>query len=139
MTFFQSVHSVFSKYATFRGRASRSEFWYFVLFNFILSAVISIIVYSQIPIETIAASDPEGFYMSVYQSMPGWASTLLSVYTLVLILPSLAVTVRRLHDTGRGGGWIFISIVPIIGNIWYFILMVLPSQQGYNRFGPQPD
>lgn len=139
MTFFQSVHSVFSKYATFSGRASRSEYWYFVLFNFILSVVISLIVYSQVPVDTIVASDPSGFYMSVWQSMPGWASALMTFYTLVLILPSLAVSVRRLHDTGRGGGWIFINFLPIVGYIWYLILMILPSQQGYNRFGPQPE
>lgn len=76
--------------------------------------------------------------MAVVDAIPGWAYTVMSIYSLAILLPSLAVSVRRLHDTGRGGGWIFISLVPIIGGIWYFILTVLPSQPGPNRFGEEP-
>ncbi len=61
------------------------------------------------------------------------------IYSLAVLLPSLAVSVRRLHDIGKGGGWIFINLVPVIGSIWYIILTVLPSQRGYNRFGAQPE
>lgn len=139
MTFTQSISSVFSKYATFSGRASRSEYWYFVLFNFIISCVISAIACAQIPFDTIVMNNPTGFYLSVWQAMPAWASTVMSLYSLAVILPSLAVAVRRLHDTGRGGGWIFINLVPFIGCIWFLILTVLPSQYGDNRFGPQPE
>lgn len=56
-----------------------------------------------------------------------------------VIKEKLAVSVRRLHDIGKGGGWIFISLVPLIGGIWYLVLMLLPSQPGGNRFGSQPN
>lgn len=139
MTFTESVQTVFSKYASFGGRASRSEYWYFVLFNCLVSTAITLIAYIFTPVHTVVADGSNSFYMSVYQTLPGWASTLLIIYSLAVLLPTLAVTVRRLHDTGRGGGWIFISFVPLIGALWLFILLVFPSEAGSNRFGVQPE
>lgn len=139
MTFSQSINSVFSKYATFSGRASRSEYWWFVVLNLIISVVIyGIACASMPPIDATVVTQPGSYYMAVADAIPGWAYTVMSIYSLAILLPSLAVSVRRLHDTGRGGGWIFINLVPIIGGIWYFILTVLPSQPGPNRFGEEP-
>ena len=59
-------------------------------------------------------------------------------YSLAIIVPSLAVTVRRLHDVGRSGWWILISLIPLIGGIVIFVFMVLDSHEGENRFGPNP-
>lgn len=120
MTFSQSVSTCFSKYATFSGRASRSEYWYFYLFNVIIYAVLY----------AIGGFDPT--------NMPGWLTGILGIYSVATILPNLAVAVRRLHDTGRGGGWIFITLIPLIGAIWYLVLMLLPSQDTENRFGNVP-
>lgn len=139
MTFSQSIKSVFSKYATFSGRASRSEYWWFVVLNILISVVVyGLACSSMAPVDTTVITEPGGYYMAVMDAIPGWAYTVMSIYSLAILLPSLAVAVRRLHDTGRGGGWIFINLVPIIGGIWYFILTVLPSQPGPNRFGEEP-
>lgn len=139
MTFSQSIKSVFSKYATFSGRASRSEYWWFVVLNILISVVVYGLACSSMPpVDTTVITEPGGYYMAVMDAIPGWAYTVMSIYSLAILLPSLAVAVRRLHDTGRGGGWIFINLVPIIGGIWYFILTVLPSQPEPNRFGEEP-
>ena len=60
------------------------------------------------------------------------------LYTLAIIIPSLAVAVRRLHDTGKSGWWIFISLIPLIGGIWLLVLLVTDSQPGENQYGPSP-
>lgn len=122
MTLFQSVSTVFSKYATFNGRASRSEYWYFVLFQFIVSFIICI-VFALYKTDT-GALQVTGYVVN-------------GLYSLISLLPGLAVTVRRLHDIGKGGGWIFISLVPLIGSLWLFILLILPSQPYANRFNSE--
>lgn len=119
MTFRQSISSVFSKYATLSGRASRSEYWYFSLFQAIICGAITLIF---------------GLYKSDTGFVQIMGYVLYGLYWLVTVIPSLAVSVRRMHDIGKGGGWIFINMVPLIGSIWYFILTVLPSQPYPNRF-----
>lgn len=138
MTFIQSIKSVFSKYATFRGRASRSEYWWFVLFNTIVCCILSAASLPYPPTSEFIGminSDPYSLYAAIGQTATG---KILYIYSLAVILPTLAVSVRRLHDIGKGGGWIFINFVPVIGGIWYFILMLIGSQQWENRFGPKP-
>lgn len=124
MTFKQSVSTVFSKYIDFNGRASRSEYWWFALFQIIVFGCLNIL-------GAIFSGDS--------QSMPGCVYFIEGAYSLATILPSLGVTVRRLHDIGKGGGWIFIALVPFIGQIWLFILTVLPGEPQANRFGPVPE
>jgi len=101
-------------YADFKGRARRKEYWMFVLFNFIASWVL-VILGSLIKFP--------------------WLSYL---YTLTVLVPSLAVIVRRLHDTGRSGFWFFIGFVPIVGAIWLLVLMCLDSQPEANNWGENP-
>jgi uncharacterized membrane protein YhaH (DUF805 family) len=60
------------------------------------------------------------------------------IYSLAVLIPSLAVTVRRLHDTGRTGWWILIGLIPVIGGIVLLIFMVLDSEPGANQYGPNP-
>ncbi|MCM1482879.1 MAG: DUF805 domain-containing protein [Muribaculaceae bacterium] len=145
MGFTQAVKSVFSKYATFSGRASRSEYWYFVLFNVIVGVVFCIIGgvtmsdVSAIADNASDSSNPVSMMSAVVSTMPGWLAVLMGLYQLLIILPSLAVSVRRMHDIGKGGGWIFISLVPFIGGIWFFVLTLIGSQYGPNRFGPMPE
>ena len=111
---------VLKKYAVFTGRARRQEYWIFVLFNVIITVVLTMI-------EGIADSDSEGS-----------RSTLATLYGLAVLIPSLAVGVRRLHDVGKSGWWMLIGLVPIIGAIILLIFAVRDSQPADNKYGPNP-
>ena len=119
MSFVQAVKTVFKKYAVFSGRARRSEYWWFTLFTIIASIV---------AIEVDIAIFGEGM------EDPTPISTGLS---LALLLPWLAVTVRRLHDIDRTGWWYLISLIPVIGWIVLIVFNVTDSSPD-NRFGPSP-
>ena len=107
---------VLKKYAVFGGRARRKEYWMFVLFNVLITLALGIV---------------EGIVLPGSSVLPG-------LYSLAVLVPGLAVSVRRLHDTGRTGWWVLISLVPIIGAIVLLVFMVLDSQPGENAFGPNP-
>ncbi len=106
---------VIQNYVGFTGRARRTEYWMFVLFNFIISIVLSLLEY-----------------------FAGLGRVLTTLYGLALFLPGLAVSVRRLHDTGRSGLWVLISFIPIIGAIILIIFMCMEGERGYNKYGPDP-
>jgi len=110
---------VLKKYTEFTGRARRKEYWMFVLFNIIISVVLSII-------DRVIGNPEMGL---------GILGTL---YALAVLLPSLAVGVRRLHDTGRSGWWLLIGLIPCIGFIVLIIFTVQDSQPGDNQYGPNP-
>ena len=112
--------AVLKKYAVFSGRARRKEYWMYSLFNIIILIALGVV-------EGIAGSNPES---------GGGVLTLL--YFLAVILPSLAVTVRRFHDTGKSGWWVLIGLVPMIGPIVMLVFMVQDSQAGDNQYGPNP-
>lgn len=103
-------------YCNFSGRASRSEFWWFQLFGILLSAVIFPLV----------ASDSTFGHIIYY------------LVCFALVLPSLGLTVRRLHDIGKSGWWIFISLIPLIGAIILLYWECLESQSD-NEYGPVPN
>lgn len=105
---------VLKKYGVFDGRASRSEYWYFILFNTIIYVGI-LIVGIAIKVEFLAF-----------------------IYGIAVIIPSLAVAVRRLHDTDRSGWWILISLIPLIGSIILLIFLVTGSSRGNNQYGTEP-
>ncbi|GMA13692.1 DUF805 domain-containing protein [Deinococcus metallilatus] len=118
-------------YADFRGRARRREYWMFYLIN----TIISLILYLPFIVQTVGAPDPE----SVMPSGLALVSSLLFLlYSLAVFLPALAVSVRRLHDTGRSGWWFLINFVPLVGGLVFFIFTVLDSQPGPNKWGPNP-
>ncbi len=108
---------VIKKYATFDGRARRAEYWYFALFNFLISFAIGFLE---------ALINPEGIGV--------WGL----IYSLFIFLPSLAVSIRRMHDTGRSGWWILIGIIPIIGWIIYLVFVCQDSEPGDNQYGRNP-
>ncbi len=112
--------AVLKKYAVFGGRARRKEYWMYSLFNIIILITLGVI-------EGIAGSNPES-----------GGSVLALLYFLAVILPSLAVTVRRLHDTGKSGWWALIGLVPMIGAIVFLVFMVQDGQAGDNQYGPNP-
>lgn len=111
---------VLKKYAVFSGRARRKEYWMFALFNLIICIVLGVI-------EAIAGIAPEGDQ-----------SVLAGIYSLAVLIPAIAVSVRRLHDTNHSGPWLLIALVPLIGPIILLVFMVQDSQQGDNQYGPNP-
>lgn len=130
MTLTQSVKSVFSKYATFTGRASRSEFWYFTLFNIIASIVLFLLGI----VIGAAAGGSDGALGGL---LVGYI--LYVVYGLGVLLPSLAVTVRRLHDTNNSGWLILIGLIPCIGSVVLLVFMILQGTNGENKYGNIPE
>jgi len=110
-----SVRAVFNKYATFQGRARRPEFWWFVLFCFIANFVASVI-------------DVMLFGMNDF-------SPLSTLFSLAVLIPSLSVGARRLHDTGRSGWWQLIALIPLIGWIVLIIWYASKGEENENRFG----
>ena len=110
-----------TKYAVFSGRSRRMEYWYFVLFNIIVSIVLGVI---------------DGL-LGTSGSYAG-AGLLSGIYGLAVLIPSLAVTVRRLHDTDRTGWWILIALVPLIGVIVLLVFALLEGTPGDNQYGPNP-
>ena len=105
---------VLKKYVDFNGRARRKEYWMFVLFNFIVYLILTVI----------------GLILRV-----PFIST---IYSLAVFLPGLAVTIRRLHDIGKSGVWFLIGFIPIVGPIWLIVLTCMDSTAGDNEFGPNP-
>jgi len=107
---------VLEQYADFSGRARRKEFWMFVLFNiimFIIVGFVSFFIGGQMPI-------------------------LIFIYAIFIVIPSIAVTVRRLHDIGQSGWMYFIRLIPIVGPIWLLVLLVQDSEPGDNQYGSNP-
>ncbi len=130
MEFTQSVKSVFSKYATFSGRASRSEYWFFALFN----AVISIALILLGTVIGAAAGGSEG---AANGMLVGYI--LYAIYGLGVLIPSLAVTVRRLHDSNKSGWLILIGLIPFVGSIVLLVFMILQGTNGENQYGNIPE
>ena len=123
-----AVKSVLSKYATCGGRASRSEFWWWVLATFLFFAVVQIIDGAVIlPILGFEAFQEDG------------GQPLSMIFALLLIIPNIAVAVRRLHDTGRSGWWLLLALIPILGTLIILYFYIQPSEDGSNDYGaPHP-
>ena len=111
--FGEAVGNFFTQYANFSGRATRSEFWYVMLFNLIVGIVISVV----------------GGLISGQM-----ASVISSLYSLATLIPGFAIVWRRLHDMGRSGGWFFIGLVPTVGWIVLLVFLCIDSKPD-NRFG----
>ena len=112
---------VLKKYAVFSGRARRKDFWFFVLFNIIISIVLAVI-------DGVTGS----FSPEAGMGLLG------GIYTLAVLIPGIAVSVRRLHDTERSGWWLLIALVPLIGAIVLLVFMVQDSKPGQNQYGANP-
>ena len=117
MSFTDAIRSVLSQYVGFSGRARRSEYWYWTLFYIVLSVIASLLD------------------RAVFNTNTG--SVFTAIVGLGLFLPSLAVAVRRLHDTTRSGWWILLGLIPVIGAIVLIVFYVQDSH-GDNQYGPSP-
>lgn len=140
VSFGEAISRAFRNYCCFTGRASRSEFWWFILFSSILYCIvmgISISMNSS-ALETIA-EDPD------YINNSATASAMISLYTipwifsLAIFLPTLGLTFRRFHDSGHSGWWWLITFIPLVGIIVYFNFTLQPSQMFENKYGPIPN
>jgi uncharacterized membrane protein YhaH (DUF805 family) len=112
---------VLKKYAVFNGRARRAEYWYFALVSIIISIILVVIDGA-----TGSFNQETGFGL------------LSGIYTLAILIPAIAVGVRRLHDTNRSGWWILLALVPLIGFIVLIVFFVIDSDQGDNQYGSNP-
>lgn len=113
MSIGQAVTSVLKNYAVFRGRAPRSEFWWYYLVYVVVALIVLFI-----------------------DNAIGANGILFAIYALALLLPTLAVQIRRLHDTDRAGWWWFIGLIPFVGGIVLLVFFCLASTPGDNRYGP---
>ena len=105
MSFPEAVRTVLTKYAVFSGRARRSEFWWFALFNLLVGIVAGII------------DSTAGLQFGDSQNPFTQTGIVASLVSLALLLPGLGVSVRRLHDTGRSGWWVLLGLIPVVGPI----------------------
>ena len=117
MSFVDAIKSVFTQYVGFRGRARRSEFWWFYLFTCVVNGVLS------------------GLKSATGASAFGVISI---IFALAVLLPSLAVAIRRLHDIGKKWPFIFMGLIPIAGVIILIVNWAKDSEPGDNQFGPNP-
>ena len=112
---------VLKNYVGFQGRAQQAEYWMFALFNVLASVLLTV----------------GDFALGTYDPEAG-GGLLTAIYALAIFLPSLAVTIRRLHDTGRTGWWCLIAIVPCVGAIVLIVFLAQAGERGSNAYGPDP-
>ena len=112
---------VLKKYAVFSGRARRKEYWFFVLFNLIISVVLMVI-------DSATGTYDEAVGVGI----------LGGIYLFAVLIPSIAVAVRRLHDTDRSAWWILVGIIPLIGIIVLIVFMCLDGNPEENEYGANP-
>lgn len=117
MTFRAAVEKCLRNYATFTGRAARPEFWWFALFLFLGNVVLGLVDSAILPTDV---------------------SLLAPLFGLATIVPTIAVSVRRLHDIGKSGWWVLLHLIPIIGFLVMLYFYLQPSEVGANEHGPVP-
>ena len=106
---------VLRKYSVFEGRARRKEYWMFLLFNMLINMVLAFV-----------------------ESLMGFEGVLTGIYNLGILIPALAVSVRRVHDIGKSGWWLLINFVPIAGPLVFLYFTVKDGDEGSNEFGSNP-
>ncbi|HTJ92008.1 MAG TPA: DUF805 domain-containing protein [Pararobbsia sp.] len=106
---------VLKSYAVFEGRARRKEYWMFILINLVATVLLTLIDLAIVHVRLLSG-----------------------IYSLAVLIPSIAVGVRRLHDTDRTGWWMLVILIPAIGWIILIVLLAMEGTRGTNRFGPNP-
>lgn len=113
VSFIEAIQMGFQKYCCFKGRASRSEYWWWVLFTFIIGAVLG---------------------------MFGKSGEIISgIVSLALFLPGLGLCVRRLHDINKSGWWVLLALIPLVGQIILIVWLAKPSDPSENQYGSMPN
>lgn len=122
MSMKEAIQSVFRQYATFTGRARRSEYWYYTLFVVIVNLAFT-------AISTIAGAE---------SGLTRFITILQSLWSLAIFIPGLAICWRRLHDIGKSGAYWFFCFIPLVGAILLLVWFCQDSQPGENQYGPNP-
>ncbi len=117
MSFMDAVKSCFSQYVGFKGRARRSEYWYFCLFEIVVDVVLSVLM-------SVTGARIFGI--------------LSGIFGLACLLPGLAVAIRRMHDIGKSGWFILCGLIPVVGFILLIVWAAKDSAPGENQYGPNP-
>ena len=107
-----------NKYAQFTGRANKAEFWQYVLVFIVISASFSLLMSLFGGVKILRM---------IFMLLNG-------IVSLALLVPSIAVSVRRMHDIGKSGKWVLINLIPILGSIWFIVLAIKESESGTNQF-----
>lgn len=113
---------VLKKYAVFSGRANRMEFWMFMLFSILISIALNAIDNYVVPVEALRDIGILG-----------------AIYSLAVLIPSIAVAVRRLHDINRSAWWLLVLLIPVLGLVIMIVFCLLESTPGDNKYGPNPN
>ena len=121
------IDTIRNRYAKFNGRATRSEYWYFVLFYIILSIIMT-------TLDAVVLNPMLG--MTANEANQG--GFLQTITALALLIPSIALAVRRLHDIGKSGWWLLVGLIPIAGFFVLIYYYVTDSQAQENLYGPNP-
>jgi len=133
MNLSDAIASGFSNYVNFSGRATRSEYWYWVLFIALVQIATLII---DLAINARMAAGISDLASVIAAVAAGFYGVAAAIFGLATIIPSFAVTIRRLHDLDRTGWWIFLPLIPIVGGIVLLIWYCSKGTEGPNRFGP---
>lgn len=131
MTFGESIKTCFAKFVTWQGRASRSEYWFFVLFELIVLAVAAML-------DNVLGTSFKFVNPATGMEQSLGYGYLYMLSALVMLLPALAVMVRRLHDTNRSGWWYWIALIPIVGVILLLVWFCSRGTVGPNNYGEDP-
>ncbi len=137
MTFNESIRNAFSNYANFKGRATRSEFWWFYLFYLLISWALYIIGFAVCTVAEVGTSEG-GSLMNGLTNGLIVSEILYGVFALIVVCPWLAVSVRRLHDVGTSGWYLLVGLIPIVGTILILIKTLSPTHPVSNDYGPVP-
>ena len=128
MKMMEAVKTCFHKYVKFSGRARRSEYWKFALFNILVTFVLTLIA------SLVAGMGSGAVASDSAQGAPG----IVAIYSLVILLPTLSVGVRRLHDIGKSGWSYLIQLIPLVGSIIFLVWLCKDSEPGENVYGRNP-
>lgn len=121
MVMVEAYKKVWKNYANFNGRTSRADYWWFTLANLLITGVLSI----------LTAAGGDSFIGTVFSGVSG-------LYSLAILIPTLAIDVRRLHDIDKSGWWYLINLVPCIGSIVFLVFCCMAGTPGDNKYGPDP-
>jgi uncharacterized membrane protein YhaH (DUF805 family) len=126
MEWFDCYSKVLKKYSDFSGRACRKEFWYFWGINIIISFVhiVNTVLMDIVP--------------GILETVLGFVNIIISVYFIAILIPTIAVAVRRLHDINKSGIWFLINFIPFIGGIIFLVLLAQEGNPDVNEFGVSP-
>jgi uncharacterized membrane protein YhaH (DUF805 family) len=116
----------YKKYFVIKGRASKKQYWMFCLWY-------CVIIFALALFGTLSGT----FFGDTNEEL-GYTGVLTYVFHFVSLIPILTLSARRMHDLDKSGWYIFVNCIPLVGGIWFLVLMLMPGTEGENRFGPKP-